>query len=383
MLIGCTRSEIDATPQPRALPPLEPAPIIDTAYIGDGHSNLVISGITSTYKAGTLIIVKPGTYDKGSGITIENLSNVTVQLTGVILDGLNKTKPGFYNVLSLNNLTNVLVTGGTTINNGYKQMYINGKTESLVLKNHTFMNNAQGFAATAGIVWDGTEQTVFLKNSAIRNCNFINCDGGGNFGEGINAAGQKVIDLVKNFEISGCKWKGGNPGTMFFFSAIDSAFVFNNTIDSVNLNLTNDNRLFLFIGNAEVHNNTVNNIQGHFAAKWAVSFGSTIKTSHYYKNICNGSLKYSAFEFQEFKEFNIPGKTTSGNLVVSDNICSNLNTNRFTDFASNFIDNYEYGFMGGKVTLTNNVGKNFFPVPLPGVFLNLAKPTTVIGNTYK
>jgi hypothetical protein len=380
LFISCTRSDIDATPQPTPIPVPGPPPIVDTAYAGDGSSNLVISG---SYKPGTLIIVKPGTYDKGLGITLESLSNVTVQLTGVILDGLNKTKPGYYNVLNLNNLTNVLITGGTTINNGYHHLYINGKTDGLILKEHTFINSTQGFVAQAGLVWDGTDKTVFMMNSAFKNCSFINCDGGGNFGEGINAAQQKVTDLVKNFTFSGCKWKGGNPGTMFFFSAVDSAFFYNNVIDSVNLSLTNDNRLLVIIGNSEVHDNVVTNIQGHFAAEWAASFGSIIKTSHFYKNTCNGSLKYSSFEFQEFKEYNIPGKTTIGHLVVSDNTCSNLNTERHKEFDANFIDNYEYGLMGGHVTLTNNSGKNFFPIPQPGVFWNLAKPLNVSGNTYQ
>jgi hypothetical protein len=326
--------------------------------------------------------VKPGTYNKGGGITLEGLSNITVQLKGVILDGLDGTKPGYYNVLSLNNLTNVVVDGGVTKNNGYRQLYINGKTEGLVLTNHSFINNAEGINTNAGIEWDGTDATIALKNCAIRKCSFNNC-GSSTIGGTVDAGSNHVIDLVKNFEISGCSWNGGNPGSAFYFPAVDSARVFNNVFKDVNLNLTNDNRVFIFTGNAECYNNSITNYQGHFAACWAVSFGNRVKTSHFYKNTCNGSLKYSAFEFQEFTRLDIPGKTTFGNLVVNNNNCSNLNTEHHTEFDANFIDNYEYGLMGGKVTLVNNVGSNFYPIPQPAVFWNLAKPSVVSGNTYQ
>ena len=149
------------------------------------------------------------------------------------------------------------------------------------------------------------------------------------------------------------------------------------------MNMTNDNRIFLFIGTAEFFNNTANIYQGHLAGLWSVSFGTKPKTSHFYKNTCNGSLKYSAFEFQEFAIFNIPGKTTYGDLEVTSNTCSNLNTQRHIGFETNFIDNYEYGIMGGHVSVKNNTGKNFFPAPALGVFWNLAKPSVVSGNVYQ
>jgi hypothetical protein len=351
---------------------------LKTVHVGDGSSDLIITG---SYPEGTLIVVKPGTYNKGGGIQLDQLSNVTVQLTGVILDGLNKTQAGYYNVLSLNNLTNVIVTGGSTINNGYRQLYINGKTEGLIITNHSFKNNSEGIFTSAGIEWTGTDATTAFKNCGIINCSFDNC-GGSTIGGTVDASTNRVMDLVKNFEISGCTWNGGNPGTSFYFPAIDSARVYDNNFKNVNLNTTNDNRVFIFAGSAECYNNSITNYQGHFAALWAVSFGNTAKTSHFYKNNCNGSLKYSAFEFQEFARLNIPGKTTYGNLVVNQNKCSNLNTEHHTEFDANFIDNYEYGLMGGHVTLTNNIGSNFFPIPQPGIFWNLAKPSVVSGNTY-
>lgn len=379
LISACSRSGEPAASSPVVNTPIVAPPITDTVYVGDGNSNLTISG---NYKPGTLIIVRPGIYNKGGGITLEQLNNVTVQLTGVILDGLSQTKDGFYNVLSLNKLNNVLVVGGTTQNNGYRMMYISGQCKNVIFSSHNFINNNEGVFFNAGIKWDGTDATVGLQNFAIRNCNFINC-GNSIIGTSMDQATSTVFDLVKNFEISGCKWKGGNPGTAMYFPAVDSAMVFNNTIDSVNMNLTNDNRIFLFIGTAEFYNNTANIYQGHVAGLWSVSFGTKPKTSHFYKNTCNGSLKYSAFEFQEFAIYKIPGKTTYGDLEVVGNTCTNLNTQNHTGFDANFIDNYEYGIMGGKVSVKDNIGRNFYAPPAPGVFWNLAKPSVVSGNIYQ
>jgi len=348
-----------------------------TVYVGDGSSNITISG---NYASGTIIVVKPGTYNKGGGITIKGVSNVTIQLTGVILDGINQTQPGFYNVLQLENLKNVTIKGGTTQNCGYRQLYLSNKIDGLVITGHVFKNNAEGIFTSGGTVWDGTDATVPFKNIAFRQCSFINC---GSSSIGGAVSNNTVTDLVRNFEISACTISDANPGSAFYFPAIDNAIVFNNTLARINLGSTNDNRIFLFTGTAEFYGNKIDQYQGHLAASWAVSFGTIKKTSHFYNNNCNGSLKYSAFEFQEFERLNIPGKTNPANLEVSNNICANLNTEHHDEFAANFIDNYEYGLMGGQVSLLNNKGSNFYPVPAPNVFWNLAKPTTVSGNTYQ
>lgn len=387
IFISCSKTGVESTAAATSTTPITiqqpvvtPPPVApNTVNVGDGSSNLVISG---TYPSGTTIVVKPGTYNKGAGITLNNLSNVTVQLTGVILDGLNQTQAGYYNILTLNSLTNVTITGGTTLNCGYRDLVFNGRNVGVVLTGHSFKNNLQGIFASSGIVWDGTDNTVALLNCAIRNCSFINCDAN-NLGGSIN--GNTISELVKNFEISGCTFKGGNAGDIFFMNVVDNAMVFNNVIDSVNLNMTNDNRLFLFVGTASVHDNTVTNYQGHFAGVWSVSFGTSVETSNFYNNTCSNGRRYSAFEFQEFAIFNIPGKTTHADLVVNNNTCSNLNLDQWWNgsFACNFIDNYQYEVMGGNVTLTNNKGSNFFPIPASGIYWNLTKPTVVSANTYQ
>lgn len=346
--------------------------------VGDGSSNLIISG---SYPAGTQIVVKPGTYNKGGGITISGLSNVTVDLTGVILDGLNHTSAGYYNILSLNNLTNVTITNGTTQNVGYRDLYLGGRNVGLYIVGHTFSSNYEGCWLSDGnnTVWDGTDNTVALLNSGFRNCTFINSAyiiNGGNIANGA------ITGLVKNFEFSGNTISGGNGGD-YISIVCDNALVFNNTLKDINLGITNDNRAIHITGTAQIHDNTATNIgYSHFAAVWSVSFGTVVKTSNFYNNTCNGSMKYSSFEFQEFATYSIPGKTTYADLVIDNNICSNLNTSGQTAFPALFIDNYMYNVMGGHVTLTNNKGSNWLPVPPTGVYWNLAQPTIVSGNSY-
>ena len=344
--------------------------------VGDGSSNLIITG---SYPAGTQIVVKPGTYNQGGGITINGLSNVTVDLTGVTLDGLNKSSNGYYNILWLSNLNNVTILNGTTQNVGYRSLSLSGRNVGLVINGHTFSNNNEGCWINQGTVWDGTDNTVILLNSAIRNCKYINSSyiiSSGGIG------GGNVTDLFKNFEFSGNTISGGNGGDYLTINC-DNALIFNNTLQDVNLALTNDNRCFRVTGTAQIHDNIANNIgSSHFAAVWSVSYGTTVKTSNFYNNTCNGSTKYSSFEFQEFSNYAISGKTTYADLVVDNNTCTNLNTSGQTGWLPFFIDNYMFGLMGGHVTLTNNKGANWTPAPAPGIFWNMQAPTVSSGNSY-
>jgi uncharacterized protein YjlB len=388
LLISCSKQSstpadvLDASrsrlPKPAPVPTPTPTPVAGALNVGDGSSDLTISG---TYPAGSTIVVKAGTYNKGGGITVNNLSNVTIDLTGVVLDGLGQSSAGYYNVLTLNTCTNVTVKNGTTQNCGYHQMYINGKTSGVSIVGHTFVKNLQGIQIGSGLVWDGTDNTVNLLNSAITNCTFTNNDAGiGAWGDISNG---KLTDVTKNLTVSGCTITGGNPGDILWIGAGDNVQIFNNIISNTDQAMTNDNRLFLVQGTAEVYGNTVTNAgSAHFAAVWSVSLGTTVKTSHFYNNVCSGSWRYSSFEFQEFASNAISGKTTKANLVIDGNTCSNLNTSRWTGFNATFIDSYQFGLMGGQITLTNNIGHNWFPVPSTNVFWNMAQPYVLGGNSY-
>jgi hypothetical protein len=67
LISACSRSGDIAISAPVVNTHIVTPPITDTVYVGDGSSNLTISG---NYKSGTLIIVKPGIYNKTGGITL-------------------------------------------------------------------------------------------------------------------------------------------------------------------------------------------------------------------------------------------------------------------------------------------------------------------------
>jgi len=360
--------------QPIVTPPA--GPIVN---VGDGKNPVTIDGKVTTYAAGTTIIVKAGTYL--AGVTIQNLSGVTVDGTGVILEGNLPGNNGYYNCLNLTNLTNVVISNFTTQNNGYRMVNINSRMVGLTLDHLTFTNCAQGISISGGpnLIWDKTDNTVNLLNFSITNCVFTNC-GETNLGGGVGNG--QVNNLVKNLVISGNTYTGGDPADLVQCNAVDGFQIFNNVISNINPNSTLDNRLFMMSGNGDAYNNKFTNYEGHAIGIWPITFGTTPKTCHIHNNTCIGSSRYAAFEMQEFASYAIPGVTTYADLIVDSNIAGNLNTSKWTGYPATFIDNYQFGLMGCHTTVTNNVGYNWFPVPAPNVFWNLASPTTFSGNTY-
>jgi hypothetical protein len=360
------------------------SPSIPTVNVGDGKSELTIDGKTTAYAAGTLIVVKAGTYP--AGINIQNLTGVTVQGAGVILDGLNQSSAGYYNTLNLSNLNNVTITGFKTQNSGYKCLNINTRVVNLTLDGLSFTNCLQGIGVTniPNTIWDGTDATVVLLNLSITNCTFDNVSTsyfGGNIGGGSGGTG-KINNLVKNLVISKTVFKNYDGGDAFQGFAVDGFNINNCTFSNVNATNNYDNRLISMVGYGDVHDNTCDTYEGHFAAVNPVSFGTTLQTSHFYNNVCTNSRRYAAFEFQEFAVNLIPGVTSKSNLEVYNNVAGNINTDQWTGYPGTFIDNYQFGLIGGQVSLTNNTGYNWFPAPVNNVLWNLAVPAVATGNVY-
>lgn len=373
---GNTHTTAPVTPP--VTPPVVPPPA-NAVTVGDGKSGFVIDGKTKSYAAGTTIVVKAGTYT--GGITIQNLTGVTVQGTGVILDGNNNSKAGFNTTLNLSNLNNVTVSGFTTQNNGYFMMYVSTRLVGTVLSNLSFKNCGQGIAFNNPYVWDGTDNTTVMLNCKITGCTFDNASLGGQGG----FSGTTITDLIKNLEISNCTISNNDQGEFFYPGAIDGCSIHDNKITNFNPTNNGDNRIFKITGNGEAYNNTFNTIEGHAIALWPASFGSTPKTSHFYNNSITNSRRYAAFEFQEFKILNIPGKTVKSDLVVDGNTVGNINTDHWTGYPGTFIDNYQgyaTDILGGQVTLTNNKGYNWWPTPKLPYLWNLATPVVNSGNTY-
>jgi hypothetical protein len=365
------------------------APVLDTQVktkptaiinVGDGKSSITIDGSGKKYKPGTQFVIKPGTY--ANSINIQNLKDATIVGTGVILDGSKQLREGYYNCLNLSNLNHVVISGFTTQNNGYRMLNLNSRMVNLTLTDLNFNNNLQGiyFSGNHDLTWDGTDSTVYLLNCKILNSTFTNC---GTSSLGGTIVNKKILNLIKNIQISGNKFTGGNPGNIISCGAVDGYELFNNVVHNVNRNALVDNRLFMMIGNGNVYNNKFQNYEGHAIGIWPVSFGKIIKTCYISGNTCTDSKRYAAFEFQEIADFNIPGLTRKANLIIERNTCGNLNTDHWKGFPGTFVDNYQFGFMGGKVFLVNNSGYNFFPVPVNNVLWNLSQPSVVMGNVYK
>lgn len=365
------------------VPPIVVPPTGPVVNVGDGKSGFTIDGNTTKYAAGTNIVIKPGTYK--AGITIQNLTGVTVTGTGVILQG-DGTNATYYNVLTLSNLNTVTITGITTQNIGYFMGYINSKLVNVILSGLSFINCAQGLYVSNIYKYDGTDSSALLLNCKILNCTFNGSSLG--IGGGVNET--DIIGLLRNLEIANCVISNGGD---FAYLLGDGFKIHDNSFTSLNKGNTNDNRILKLTGNGDVYNNTFNGNEGHAAANIPVTFGLTPKTSHFYNNTVTNSSRYAAFEFQEQNSVNIPGKTTKADLVVDSNVVGNIDTDQWTGYPGTFIDNYQ-GYqvynasgqlvdgMGGQVTLTNNKGYNWFPVPTLPYLWNLAKPSVVSGNTY-
>jgi len=351
----------------------------NTIVLGRGAGFLIIDGANNTYPPGTRIIVKPGIYT--NGLIVQNLKDVTICGKDVTIDGLSQTEEGFNSCLNISKLTNVTITGFTTQNNGYRMLNINSRMVNVTLDSLSFINCNQGIYVNNNnkLIWDGTDATVNLLNFKITNSEFINC-GTNDLNGGIEKG--YVFNLVKNLVVSNNIFSGGNPGNLIACRAVDGFKIFHNTIDGINPINNDDNRLMMMTGNGDAYENKFTNYEGHAIAVWPVSFGKVVKTSHFYNNTCIGARRYAAFEFQEFREYAIRGVTTKSDLIVNNNTCGDINTDHWTDYPGTFIDNYQFGYMGGKVTLTNNKGYNFFPAPTNNVYWNLAKPAVVYGNIY-
>lgn len=373
---------------------------VKAAMSGTNASAIAVSNnnINGGYAAGSILPFVPGTYQ--TQVTAQNLSNVTLDFTGVIFDG--GTFPyNNGNVLTLQNCTNVIVKNLRTQNCGYHAAYLNNRNVNVSFDGLTFDNCYQAFlvAKNGGdIVWDTTDATVQFLNISFLNCLFNNMSNDPTASDPINAEGRiiyissdsnntNVLNLCKNLLVAGCTFTGGNPGNCLASNAIDNYKIYNNTITGVNLNVLNDTRLFSLSGNGDFYNNRADNNRGHIAACFPLSFGTVKKTCNFHHNVATNGLRYSAFEYQEFPaRYN--SSVLSCDLNVYNNSCGNLNLDNWVPpgnaiFATAFIDNYGSS-RSGLISLTNNLGWNWNRKPTGGNFYNtdLATPDTISGNQY-
>ncbi len=360
------------------VPPIVVAPPVVTPPVTPTNGKFIIDGSKQTY--GSVIVLAPGNY---AGINIQNISNVTINMEGVILDGGN-TKDGFDKILSLANCKNVNFTGLLTQNIGYFSGYINSQLSNITFTNFAYKNCQQGWHTDLKQVWDGTDNTLLIDGIKWVNCTWDNAPIG-DFGGILD--GKNVTNLIKNLEIAGGGVSNFDGGEIIN-AAVDYYNVHDMKVNNIDATSNLDIRLFKFIGNGDAKNNAFTKIYGHAIACWSVTYGSVVKTSNYTNNTLDGSRKYGMFEFHEYAAFVITGKTTKAHLIINGVQADNLDTDgAYTDFPATFIDNYAHinpqdGALGGNVTLMNAHGSKWgTPPKLPTVW-NLVKPDFMSGNTY-
>lgn len=332
-----------------------------TLTVGSG---LTIDGNATSYAAGTTIHITGGTF--AAGISLNNLTNVVIDATGVILDGLSNTSDGYFNVVSLSNCNNIIVRGYEVKDCGYLMGYIDQRALNIVFDRVNYNNCTQGFNVTNSnnLAWDGTNaSTLNIIGATCINSTFTNCDGSIGFGGTTSGTdgSATIINGTRNIVVSGNTWTGGNPDNILVLFA-DYCEIYNNRVDALNLDRTNDVRAVIINGWGKVYNNYVTNIWGHFCALWPISFHGSKETSSFDHNICLGSLKYSTFEFQEVGG-SMGTYSISGDLNIDSNTCGDLNTTHYEGFDGNFVDSYQFGTYSGVLNVNNNLGYNFFNVP--------------------
>lgn len=355
------------------IPPVNPTPPVTPS-----NGKFTIDGATTKY--GTVIILAPGNY---AGINIQNVSNVTINMGGVILDGGN-TKDGFDKILTLTNCKSVNFTGLLTQNIGYFSGQINSQLSNITFTNFAYKNCEQGWHTDLKQIWDGTDATLLINGIKWVNCTWDNAPIG-DFGGILD--GKNVTNLIKNLEISGGSVADFDGGEIIN-AAVDYYNIHDMKVNNIDATNTYDIRLFKIIGYGDATNNAFTKIYGHAIACWSVSYGSVVKTSNYLNNTLDGSRKYGMFEFHEYAAFAIPGKTTKANLIIDGVQANNLDTDGpYPDFPATIIDNYSHinatdGALGGDVTILNAHGSNWGTKPKLPTLWNLMPPLLIKGCSY-
>lgn len=378
--IADAQAAYNAKVPPIVIPTPPTPPTNPTPPIGYGSASLTIDGAKTKY--GQVIIVAPGNYAK---ITIQNLSDTTVNMEGVILDGGSVTnKDGFDHILTIGGLKNVNITDFLTQNIGYFSGYITGQLNNVIFNGVSYKNCQQGWHTDLKLIWDGTDATLLINGIKWIGCTWDNAPIG-DFSSILD--GKNVTNLLKNVEIGGNSFKNFDGGELIN-AAVDYYNLHDNIIDNMDATNTYDIRLFKMIGYGDTNNNKFTNIYGHAIACWSCSYGSVVKTSNYKNTTIDGSRKYAPFEFHEYAAFAVPGKTVKANLIIDGVQADNLDTDGpHTDFPATFIDNYAHinaqdGALGGNVTLLNAHGSKWGTAPKLPVIWNLVKPDLISGCSY-
>jgi hypothetical protein len=321
-----------------------------TYTVGTGSGSLTIDGKTTAYASNSLIVVKPGTYQT---ITFQNLSNVTIENGSgvVIMDGTSDIYAGV-NFTTCNNVTitrnpaiaSTVPYGFICQNVSYRPTTISGVNTGLTMAWVSY-NNIGDYAIhvtySTPLTWKGTNATLQGLNLKFTNCNFNNCNGNA-FSVNGSVTTSGVTGLQKGFTVDSCIFTNCNSGDLIFGAAMDQYNIYDNMFSNANATNNNDNGLAHITGNGNFFRNYANNYQGHMIRMWTISFGTTPETCLVYDNIGINSREYSPFEWQSTSGDNVPiaPNTTYVNIRLNNNTAGNLNTSHNTSFYACLVENY-------------------------------------------
>lgn len=321
-----------------------------TYNVGTGSGSLTIDGKTKAYAAGSVIVIKAGTYQT---INVQNLTSVTIENgTGtVVMDGTSDMYAG----INFTNCTSVTVTRNPAIvstspygfviqNVSYRPTTISGINTNLSLEYLSYKNIGDytiHVTAPTLTQWTGSTSTLQGQNLRLIACNFNGCNAGALQVEG-SVTTSAVTGLQKGLEIGWCTFENINSGDVCFAGAVDQYYIHDNVLTNINTTNNDDNGLFHFIGNGSFIRNRATSYQGHMIRMWTLSFGTTPETCLVYDNVGIGSRKYSPFEWQSTAGLNIAAapNTTYVNIKLCNNTAGDLNTSHDASFGACLVDNY-------------------------------------------
>lgn len=368
-----------------------------TYTVGAGSGSLTVDGKATAYASNSLIVVKPGTYQT---ITFQNLSNVTIEngSGAVIMDGTSDMYAGV-NFTTCNNVTltrnpalaSTVPYGFICRNVSYRPTTIYGVNTDLTVAWVSYSNIGDytiHVTYSTPVTWKGTNATLQGLNLKFSNCSFTNCNG-----NPFNVSGEVttsgVTGLQKGFTVDSCIFTSCNSGDIIWGGAMDQYNIYDNMFSNINATNNDDNGLAHIIGNGNFYRNYANNYQGHMIRMWTISFGTTPETCLVYDNIGLNSRKYSPFEWQSTAGDNVPvaPNTTYVNIRLNNNTGGNLNTSETTSFLACLVDNYGMPAKSTQEVYNNLLYNTYTPSGTTAKFFQFASATSAAtlanqGNLY-